>query len=115
MFSRPVVKRAVALTVAAALALSTAAGSTPSEPAADEPVELRITWWGGDARHEVTNAAIDEFEALHPNITVVRDFGGFEGYLDKVTTQYAGGNSPAACNRILSSMRPKNTRPPTCS
>lgn len=94
MFSRPVVKRAVALTVAAALALSTAACSTPAEPASDEPIELRITWWGGDARHEVTNAAIDEFETLHPNITVVRDFGGFDGYLDKVTTQYAGGNSP---------------------
>ena len=53
-----------------------------------------MSWWGGDARHEVTNAALDLFEEKNPDITVVRDFGGFDGYLDKITTQYTGGNSP---------------------
>jgi multiple sugar transport system substrate-binding protein len=53
-----------------------------------------MTWWGGDARHELTNQALDLFESENEGITVVRDFGGFDGYLDKVTTQYAGKNSP---------------------
>ncbi len=65
-----------------------------SAPAEEGPVEIRFTWWGGDARHELTNQALDAFEEENPDITVVRDFGGFDGYLDKVTTQYAGGNSP---------------------
>jgi multiple sugar transport system substrate-binding protein len=53
-----------------------------------------MSWWGGDARHELTNEALDLFEEQNPGITVVRDFGGFDGYLDKITTQYAGKNSP---------------------
>lgn len=96
MFIGRTVTRVAALSLAGALALSLAACS-PGAPAAEEeqgPVELRMTWWGGDSRHEVTNAAIDAFEAEHPNITVVRDFGGFDGYIDKITTQYAGKNSP---------------------
>ena len=95
MFTRKAVKRVAALSLAGALAFSLAACSQEA-PVEEEqgPVELRMTWWGGDARHEVTNAALDAFEAENPNITVVRDFGGFEGYIDKITTQYAGGNSP---------------------
>lgn len=93
MFGRRTARRAAALGLAGALALGMSA-CAPAAPEAAGPVELRITWWGGDARHELTNAAIDEFEAQNPNITVVRDFGGFDGYLDKVTTQYTGGNSP---------------------
>lgn len=92
MFIGRTVKRAAALGLAGALALSVAACAQPAAPAED--VELRITWWGGDARHELTNQAIDEFEAENPTITVVRDFGGFDGYLDKITTQYTGNNSP---------------------
>lgn len=81
------------LTAAAALVLGLA--GCASEPAAEEgPVEIRFTWWGGDARHELTNKALDAFEAENKDIKVVRDFGGFDGYLDKITTQYAGGNSP---------------------
>lgn len=93
MFIGRFAQRAAALGLAGTVALSLAA-CAPSAPVEEGPVEIRFTWWGGDSRHEVTNAAIDEFEAENPNITVVRDFGGFDGYLDKVTTQYAGKNSP---------------------
>ncbi|WP_436445997.1 ABC transporter substrate-binding protein [Microbacterium sp. I2] len=79
---------------AAATALAIGLAGCSSEPADDAPVEIRFTWWGGDERHELTNEALDAFEEANPNITVVRDFGGFDGYLDKITTQYAGGNSP---------------------
>ncbi len=85
--------RIIAGAAAATLAIGLA-GCSSAEPADEGPVEIRFTWWGGDARHELTNEALDAFEAENPDITVVRDFGGFDGYLDKVTTQYAGGNSP---------------------
>lgn len=88
------VKRVAALSLAGALAFSLAACAQEAPVEEEGPIELRMTWWGGDARHEVTNAALDAFEEEHPNITVVRDFGGFDGYIDKITTQYAGKNSP---------------------
>lgn len=87
--------RIAAGAAAAALVLGIVGCSSDSGDADDDgPVEIRFTWWGGDARHEVTNEALDAFEEQYPDITVVRDFSGFDGYLDKVTTQYAGGNSP---------------------
>lgn len=85
------------LLVGALSACSAAEPEVEAEPIAPVeivPVELRMTWWGGDARHEITNQALDLFEEKNEGITVIRDFGGFDGYLDKVTTQYAGGNSP---------------------
>lgn len=82
-------------------------GTSPSTPAAAsepqtnqvseapaEDIELRVMWWGGDARHTVTNEALDAFEAANPGIRVVRDYGGFDGYRDKLLTQYAGGQAP---------------------
>lgn len=95
MFTQRSGKKIAALATIAALALG-AAGCASGEPEAENtgPVELRMSWWGGDARHELTNQVLDLFEEENPNITVVRDFGGFDGYLDKITTQYAGKNSP---------------------
>ncbi len=81
-----------AATVAAALFLTGCAAEAPSEE--EGPVEIRMTWWGSDARHERTNAAIDLFEEKYPNITVVREPAGFEGYRDKLLTQSAAGNAP---------------------
>ncbi|MGV8969186.1 MAG: ABC transporter substrate-binding protein [Microbacteriaceae bacterium] len=86
-------KKIVAMATAVMFAATLAACSSP-EPEETGPIELRMTWWGGDARHEVTNEALDLFESQNEGITVVRDFGGFDGYLDKITTQYAGKNSP---------------------
>lgn len=84
-----------AVAASAAVMMSLAACSQQADGGdADEKIELRMTWWGDDSRHEVTNAALDLFEEQNPNITVVRDFSGFDGYLDKITTQYTGGNSP---------------------
>lgn len=87
--------KAAAVVAGAAVMVSLAACSSPEGDAnGDEPIELRMAWWGDDVRHEITNNALDKFEDLNPGITVVRDFSGFDGYLDKITTQYTGGNSP---------------------
>jgi multiple sugar transport system substrate-binding protein len=84
-----------AVVASTAVMLSLAAcTSSEGDGNSDEPIELRMAWWGDDIRHEITNSALDKFEDLNPGITVVRDFSGFDGYLDKITTQYTGGNSP---------------------
>lgn len=57
-------------------------------------VDLRISWWGGDLRHERTQKAIDAFEKKYPNIHVTGEFADWGGYWDKLATSTAGGSSP---------------------
>ncbi|MCH1932529.1 extracellular solute-binding protein, partial [Shewanella sp. A25] len=60
----------------------------------EEAVTLRVTWWGGDSRHPLTQEAIEAFEEKHPNIKVEGAFADWGGYWDKLATQTAGGNAP---------------------
>jgi multiple sugar transport system substrate-binding protein len=73
-----------------------AAAESADAPAADsgEKIELRVAWWGSQDRHDRTIAAIEQFEALHPNIDVVYEFAGWADYWTLMTTQAAGGNLP---------------------
>jgi oligogalacturonide transport system substrate-binding protein len=60
----------------------------------NEQVTLRVSWWGGDARHEATLKAIELFESRYPNIKIEAEYGGWSGHLEKVTTQIAGRTAP---------------------
>lgn len=60
----------------------------------DLKAELRMSWWGGDARHEATLAALDEFSKMHPDIQVAAEYQGYDGYHDKMFTQLVGGTAP---------------------
>lgn len=51
---------------------------------------LRMSWWGGDDRHTATQKALAACGAKHGH-TVAAEFTGFDGYLEKLTTQMAGG------------------------
>jgi len=95
----------VAVLVLSACAPAAAPGAAPAAegesteaaaPAADsgEKIELRVAWWGSQDRHDRTIAAIEQFEALHPNIDVVYEFAGWADYWTLMTTQAAGGNLP---------------------
>jgi multiple sugar transport system substrate-binding protein len=96
-------RTAAAAATAAALIGLTACG-TGSQPGSggegeapelsEDAVTLRVTWWGGDSRHPLTQEAIEAFEAKHPNIDVVGEFADWGGYWDKLATQTAGGNAP---------------------
>ena len=97
-------KKAISLGVAAAMAATllagcgTAASSTSSEAASSteatseaasseatateaheinttDPIELTISWWGGDSRHEAYQKAIEAFQEKYPNITVSPKIG----------------------------------------
>lgn len=99
--------------IAAGLIVSMAAGlagcggsketAGTSAPAAEQgttasgaggQTEIRFTWWGDTKRHEVYNSICDRFEAQNPDIKVIREFGSFQDYWDKLATQVAGGNAP---------------------
>jgi len=52
--------------------------------------ELRMSWWGGESRHVATQKALEACGAKHGH-TIKGEFTGFDGYLEKLTTQMAGG------------------------
>lgn len=59
----------------------------------DEKITLRFAWWGGDERNKATIDVIDQFEKLHPNVTIEAEYGGNDGYHDKLATQLASGTA----------------------
>ncbi len=63
-------------------------------PTAEEPIELRLTWWGSQQRHDLTIEVIELFQQKYPHIKVVYEFSGWRDYFTKLTTQAAGGNLP---------------------
>ena len=59
-----------------------------------EPVELRLSWWGGNEVHRSLLASVDAFERRHPDIRVKTEYTGWIGYLERITTQIAGDTAP---------------------
>ncbi len=107
------VKRFSAMLLTAAMVLSLAAcggGSSgapgsasapaaPSESAgaassAPEPVTLRFSWWGGESRHNATQAAVEAFMKKYPYITVKTEFGAWTGWEENVSTQLMSNTAP---------------------
>ncbi|MDO4267380.1 MAG: sugar ABC transporter substrate-binding protein [Eubacteriales bacterium] len=106
-------KRLTALGMAAAMALSmtgcggktedtatagstdtTAAGNGGTAESAGEPVTLKITWWGGQSRHDYTQKLLDVYTESHPNVTFEAIPSGWDGYFEKLATQAASGSMP---------------------
>lgn len=89
-----------AAVTATALALTGCAGGGAAAPTdnaptlSEEPVTISLTWWGGDARAEQTQAVIDEFEKEYPNITVEPQYTDWNGYWDQLATTTAAGDMP---------------------
>lgn len=55
----------------------------------DEQIEISLSWWGNDARHEYTLAAVKEFEKLHPEIKVNCHYSDWSGYQKRSDAQMA--------------------------
>lgn len=68
-----------------------AASETENETPA---IELRMTWWGSQTRHDLTTKMIKRFEEKNPGITIKPEYSGWDGYFDKLSTQVAGSNAP---------------------
>lgn len=99
-------KKVLTLGLAAALAMTSLAGcskapaSSSTESTAQtaessaEPVEIRFSWWGNEARHEATLEAIKLYEEQNPGVKIVPEYATFDGNQDKLMAQVAGGNAP---------------------
>ena len=70
-------------------ASSTASGSTTA--AADGDVTIRITWWGGQSRHESTQKVLDKYTELNPHVHFEATPSGWDGYFEKLATDTATG------------------------
>lgn len=57
-------------------------------------VKLRIMWWGPQSRHDATLKALEAYTKKNPHVTFEPEFQGFDGYIDKLTTQAAARNTP---------------------
>ncbi|MFA6504835.1 MAG: sugar ABC transporter substrate-binding protein [Treponemataceae bacterium] len=71
-------------------------GANKKEPASApaKKIELKIAWWGSQARHEGTIKVIELYEKLNPNVHIVYEFAGWVDYWTKLTTMAAGGQLP---------------------
>ncbi|CAH1219907.1 extracellular solute-binding protein [Paenibacillus sp. JJ-223] len=97
-------KKWVTLCCLTLLLFATACSGGTSSPAASSDggdkgetsgnIELRMTWWGSQTRHDLTTKVIKLFEEKHPGITIKPEYSGWDGYMDKLTTQVAGSNAP---------------------
>jgi oligogalacturonide transport system substrate-binding protein len=74
-------------------ALAAATLGAPACTRAD-PDALRFSWWGGAGRHGATLKAVRLFEERHPGVRIKAEYMGFNGYLERLTTQVAGGSEP---------------------
>lgn len=110
------IKQAIAVSLAGIMAFSLAgcgsnssevSGSTASESAtgdtvvtstdsssSDEPINITITWWGSQTRHDLTQQVLDLYTSEHPNITFTTVPAGWDGYFDKLSTEAASGSMP---------------------
>jgi multiple sugar transport system substrate-binding protein len=66
----------------------------PTQAPAAQPVELRIAWWGSQARHDRTIAVIELFQKKYPNIKIAYEYALWDDYWVKMNTQAAGNNLP---------------------
>ncbi|MDQ7246172.1 ABC transporter substrate-binding protein [Dongia sedimenti] len=74
------------------VAISAAGFSARRAVAAD--ARLRMAWWGGKARAELTQKAIDLYVSKHPGVQVETEYLGWGDYWARLSTQTSGGNSP---------------------
>lgn len=105
------IEKVMAVTLAAAMAFSlSACGKSENNPtekqeqrsevqetestADNAPVTIKITWWGGQSRHETTQKVLDLYTELHPNVKFEAIPSGWDGYFDKLATNAASGSMP---------------------
>lgn len=73
---------------------SSPAGTGEFDPSTAGDVTLRFAWWGSDARHEATLAAIDRYTELYPNVKIEGEYQGYDGFQQKLMTQFTGSSEP---------------------
>ena len=55
---------------------------------------VSFSWWGGDARHEATNEAVNAFMVANPDIKVQPEYAAWSGWEDKMGQRFASNSAP---------------------
>ena len=84
-------KRVGTLCITMTLLLCTTGCGSPSE-AADQTI--RFSWWGGESRHQATVQAVNAFEAKHPGVQILTEYGAWNGWEDAAAAALYAGNEP---------------------
>ncbi|NSW91103.1 MAG: carbohydrate ABC transporter substrate-binding protein [Firmicutes bacterium] len=76
-------------------AQTSASEQTPISTEKSEPAKanLRFMWWGSDSRHKATLEVIDQYQKANPGIRIDAEYGGYDGYFEKLTTQLSSGTA----------------------
>lgn len=64
---------------------------TNTKKESGDAITLRMSWWGGDSRHEKLLKLIEEFETLNPDIHIEPEYSAFADYRDKFSMQLTSG------------------------
>jgi multiple sugar transport system substrate-binding protein len=59
-----------------------------------QPINLRVAWWGSQTRHNQTLEVIKLFEKRYPNIKITPEYTSWSDYWTKLNTQAAAQNLP---------------------
>ncbi len=84
----------IAIAMLVLMTVAPAFGAGRQEQAAAEQITLRMSWWGGETRHNAYLDMLDLFMEQNPNIRVEAEFSGWDGYIDRLRTQMAANNQP---------------------
>ena len=77
-------KKLLAVVLCLALVLTCAATALAEE--------ISISWWGGDSRHEATQAAVAAFEAAE-GVTVKTHYAAWSGWEETMSGSFVAGNA----------------------
>lgn len=87
----------------------------PEELNNGEPCTIRFGWWGGQERHERTEAVVKMFMEKYPNVTIETEPSDFNGYFQKLPTLVAAndvwdvfqlGNGWAEFDSVIADLNP---------
>lgn len=67
-----------------------------------EEVTLRIAWWGGQPRHDLTQEVIDMYVAQNPHVTIEPEFAEWGDYWQRLAPQAAANELPDIIQMDLS-------------
>lgn len=70
-----------------------ASNETSASSTAQDQINLRFMWWGGDERAQATLEVIKKFQEANPNIVIEAESLSSDGYQEKLTTQLTSGTA----------------------
>ncbi|GIJ76923.1 multiple sugar transport system substrate-binding protein [Micromonospora phaseoli] len=96
-YRTPLVRRRLLrglLAAVVALPLVGAAAACGDDAASDGKTKISVFWWGGEARAQLTEQALDLYTQKNPDVVFEKTWQANQGYFDKLATLTAGGNPP---------------------